>query len=84
MSNARRKPDSTSEVAYSKLSVKSQTVVPRAVRERLRLSPGDRVRFVIEGGKVTLERDSHLEDGDPFVAFTEWASPEDDEAYADL
>ena len=84
MAGARRKPKAAPEVAYSKLSVKSQTVLPRAVRERLRLGPGDRVRFVIDGGKVTLERDTHLEDGDPFVAFTEWASPEDDEAYADL
>jgi len=27
--------------AFSKVSVKSQTVIPREVRERLRLKPGD-------------------------------------------
>lgn len=80
MSGARHKP----EVAYSKLSVKSQTVVPRSVRDRLRLSPGDRVRFVMDGGKVTLERDTIVEDGDPFVSFTEWSTPEDEEDFANL
>ena len=31
--------------AFSKVSVKSQTVIPREVRERLRLKPGDTLRY---------------------------------------
>ena len=32
---------------FSKVSVKNQTVIPRKVRERLKLKPGDTVRYRI-------------------------------------
>jgi antitoxin PrlF len=70
-------------IALSKMSVKAQTVLPKPVREKLGLRPGDTVRFVIEEDRVTIARHVATED-DPFHAFTEWASPEDDEAYASL
>jgi antitoxin PrlF len=67
----------------SKLSVKSQTVIPRKVRERLGLKPGDTMRYLVtEDGVMLLPADDL--DGDPFVTFTEWASPEDEEAFKDL
>ena len=70
-------------VAVSKISVKSQTVLPKPVREKLGLSPGDSVRFTIEGDQVTLAK--HVEvDDDRFHAFTEWASAEDELAYGKL
>lgn len=72
-----------SKVHISKISSKSQTVLPRAVRERLKLGPGDKVRYVMTEKAVILEKDDGFVD-DPFIAFTEWASPEDDAAYADL
>ena len=31
--------------AFSKVSVKSQTVIPREVREHLKLKPGDTLRY---------------------------------------
>ena len=31
--------------SFSKVSVKSQTVIPREVRERLKLKPGDTLRY---------------------------------------
>jgi antitoxin PrlF len=71
------------KVLVSKLSSKSQTVLPRAVRERLKLGPGDKVRYVLTDKAVIIEKDEDFVD-DPFIAFTEWASPEDDAAYADL
>ncbi|MDP2801896.1 MAG: type II toxin-antitoxin system PrlF family antitoxin [Phreatobacter sp.] len=71
------------KVHVSKLSSKSQTVLPRAVRERLKLGPGDKVRYVITDKAVVIEKDDDFVD-DPFITFTEWASPEDDAAYADL
>lgn len=69
---------------YSKLSVKSQTVLPREVRERLRVGPGDRLRYVIDANGVHLEKAAGREEDDPFATFTEWASEADEEAYGDL
>ncbi|MBI1867018.1 MAG: type II toxin-antitoxin system PrlF family antitoxin [Methylocystis sp.] len=72
------------KTVYSKVSVKSQTVLPQAVRERLRIKPGDRLRYVLDDKGVRLERSAPNEEDDPFATFTEWASEADDEAYADL
>jgi antitoxin PrlF len=69
---------------YSKVSVKSQTVLPREVRERLKISPGDRLRYVIDGKGVRIEKEAPAQDDDPFAAFSEWSSEADEEAFADL
>lgn len=69
---------------YSKVSVKSQTVLPREIRERLRIGPGDRIRYVINGDTVSIEKGNLAGEDDPFIAFTEWASDEDDKAFAKL
>jgi antitoxin PrlF len=66
----------------AKLSSKHQIVVPRDVRERLHLAPGDELQFRLTDAGVTLEK-APSED-DPFAAFHEWSSAADDEAYADL
>ena len=67
----------------SKISSKAQTVIPREVRERLGLKPGDLLAYRYTESGVVIEKSMPVED-DPFAAFTEWASPEDDEAYGDL
>lgn len=77
-------PSMKRKTVYSKVSVKSQTVVPAEVRERLRIKPGDRLRYIIDDTGVRIERDVPREEDDPFATFTEWASDADDEAYADL
>ena len=69
---------------YSKVSVKSQTVLPREVRERLKISPGDRLRYVIDDKGVRIEKEAPAPDDDPFAAFSEWSSEADEEAFADL
>lgn len=69
---------------YSKVSVKSQTVLPPAVRERLNIKPGDRVRYVLDDDGVRLERGAPGVEDDPFATFTEWSSEEDDAAYGGL
>jgi antitoxin PrlF len=65
-----------------RITAKSQTTIPRAVREALGVGPGDELGYVIERGKVTLKRVERRRD--PFVsdfsAFTEWSS-EADSAY---
>jgi AbrB family looped-hinge helix DNA binding protein len=39
----------------AKLSSKGQTTIPKKVRDYLRLSPGDRVLFVVREGEVLLQ-----------------------------
>lgn len=68
----------------SKLSVKSQTVLPREVRERLNVSPGDRLRCVVDDKGVRIEKEPPLQEGDPFATFSEWSIEADEEAFADL
>ena len=71
--------------AYSsKLTSKAQTVVPREIRDRLGLKPGDTVRYRITEAGVVIDKARADAEDDPFAAFTEWASPEDDLAFADL
>ncbi len=41
-------------MARSTLTAKYQTTVPKDVREKLALEPGDELRWVIHGGKVEV------------------------------
>jgi antitoxin PrlF len=68
---------------YSKVSVKSQTVLPRVVRERLGIRPGDTLRYRVTEDGVLLDKAPPAED-DPFAAFSEWSGAADEKAYADL
>jgi antitoxin PrlF len=70
--------------AFSKVSVKSQTVIPREVRERLALKPGDTLRYRVTDKGVLLDKAPPGEADDPFAAFSEWSSEADDKAYGDL
>lgn len=68
----------------SKITSKYQTVIPKAVRERLGLQTGDLLRFrFAESGAVTVEKVVPSED-DPFASFHEWTSEEDERLYRDL
>ncbi len=69
---------------HAKLSSKSQLVLPKSVREKLRLKTGDRVRFVDSPAGIVIERAAATEAEDPFATFGEWASEADDRAYAGL
>jgi antitoxin PrlF len=68
----------------SKVSVKSQTVIPREIRERLGLKPGDTVRYRITEAGVLLDKAPTGETDDPFATFSEWASDADAKAYDSL
>lgn len=44
----------------SLITAKGQTTIPKAIRDRLRVGPGDRVDFVVQpDGTVTLEPALH-------------------------
>lgn len=79
---ARRR--TAASVAYAKVSVKSQTVIPLQVREALGIGAGDTLRFRSTRHGIVLDKAPAAGDGDPFVAFGEWASAEDERAFEDL
>ena len=62
--------------AFSKISVKSQTVIPREIRDTLRY------RLTEQG--VLLDKAAANEADDPFAAFSEWSSEADKKAYGNL
>lgn len=68
----------------SRLSAKSQTTIPQAVRKALDLNEGDDIAYVIEGGHVILKRATADIFSNPFSLFTEWDSEEDEKGYAHL
>ena len=54
--------------AYSKISAKSQTVLPREVRERLDLKPGDTLRYRLTDSGVLIDKAPTAEADHPFAA----------------
>jgi bifunctional DNA-binding transcriptional regulator/antitoxin component of YhaV-PrlF toxin-antitoxin module len=73
-----------SKIYHSKLSAQHRTVLPRAVRERLRVSPGDRLRYLVDDRGVRVEKAAGALDDDPFAAFSEWSSEVDEETFRAL
>ena len=73
--------------AVSRLTSKSQTTIPRQVREKLSLRPGDVILYEIEGTEVRLRKGSPIDVSylrAVQATLTEWDSPEDAAAYDDL
>jgi antitoxin PrlF len=67
----------------SKVTSKSQTVIPAVIREKLGIGPGDVLRYVETANGILIEKARRIED-DPFATFSEWTSEADNKAYADL
>jgi len=55
---------------FSKVSVKSKTVVPRQVRERLAPKPGETLRYRLTDDRVLLDKAAANAADDPFAAFS--------------
>ncbi len=68
----------------SRLTAKSQTTVPHAVRRALGLRPGDELAYVIDGDRVVIAKAIVEVADDPFATFDEWSGEADRNAYADL
>jgi len=71
-------------VSYSKITSKSQTVIPRDVREKLGLKPGDRLRYAITPAGIKIDKAERQSEDDPFAIFTEWSGAADEKAYGKL
>jgi AbrB family looped-hinge helix DNA binding protein len=71
----------------SRITSKGQTTIPRAIREKLSLKPGDVVVYELDKDEVRLRKQTPLD-----VAYlravqttlSEWDSPEDAAAFDDL
>lgn len=71
----------------SKVTSKGQVTIPKPVRDRLKVSAGDSLTYEIRESEVVLRRAT------PFdlawhsalsETLSEWARPEDEEAFGDL
>jgi antitoxin PrlF len=71
------------KITHSKVTSKSQTVIPRAIREKLGLEPGDTLNYLETDQGILIEKARVLEE-DPFATFSEWNTEADERAYADL
>jgi antitoxin PrlF len=71
-------------VLLSKLTSKAQTVIPREIRAKLDLKPGDVVRYRYTDAGVLIDKLPPQSDEEAVASFNEWASAADDAAYADL
>ena len=68
----------------AKVTSKGQTTIPKEVREALGLKPGDLILWEVAEGRALVRRVEPMD-----LAYlkalqetlTEWASPEDEEAY---
>ena len=69
---------------FSKVSVKSQTVIPREVRERLALKPGDTLRYRVTNAGILLDKAPASDADDAFATFSEWSNAADEKAYGSL
>jgi antitoxin PrlF len=69
--------------AYSKVTTKAQTVIPREVRARLGLKAGDRLAYRITDRGILIEK-AEVQADDPFATFTEWGSEADERAFKTL
>jgi antitoxin PrlF len=67
---------------FSKISVKNQTVIPVEVRERLKLQPGDILRYRATEDGILLKKATGA--AEPFAMFSEWKSDADEKAYGGL
>ena len=73
--------------ALAKLTSKGQVTVPKEIRIKLRLKPGDTLIYEIEGNTVRLRRAEGFDAAWHRAissSLDEWASPEDDEAFGGL
>ncbi len=73
---------------FSKLTAKYQTTIPKSIRNKLNLQPGDYIQFRELNGQVIVNKVEGI-DTDYLKAVgttleSEWLSDADEKAYADL
>lgn len=75
------------DMLVTKLTSKGQATIPSKVRKFLGIKAGDSVMFTIADDTVTVKRAEPLDAGFLKLAsesFSDWNTPEADEAFRDL
>jgi len=72
---------------FARITSKGQMTLPKKVREQCHMQAGDMLAVSVDGDRVTLRRiapqaDDYLKGVE--ATFSEWNSPQDDEAWRDL
>jgi AbrB family looped-hinge helix DNA binding protein len=65
----------------SSVTSKGQTTIPAEIRRELRIEPGDKVSFSLEGGRVFIEKVQEIDhawNGGQSLMLSEWNDPEQD------
>jgi antitoxin PrlF len=74
-------------MTYARLTAKGQVTVPKEIRERLCLEPGDVLGYEVEGDEMRVRKVQRFDAAWHRAlngTLEEWNSPEDDEAFRDL
>ena len=75
------------EPELATITAKGQVTIPKAIREALALRQGDQLRWDLDDGGVRVRLVTPLDLTylrGVETGLQEWASPEDEEAFADL
>lgn len=72
---------------FAKITARGQTTIPKSIREAINLSEGDVIVFEVEGNRLVVHKarpssDAYLQGLSEILS--EWASPENEEAWCDL
>ena len=71
----------------SRVTSKGQTTIPASIRKAANIKSGDLLMFTTDGNQVTIMKiELPTDDYSDSVSetFSEWSSPEDEEAWRDL
>ena len=71
----------------SRVTSKGQTTIPASIRKAANITSGDLLMFTTDGNQVTIMKvELPTDDYSDSISetFSEWLSPEDEEAWRDL
>lgn len=71
-------------MTYARLTAKGQVTVPKEIREKLRLDPGDVLGYEVEGDEMRIRKVQRFDTAWHHAlrsTLEEWNSPEDEEAF---
>ena len=71
----------------SRVTSKGQTTIPASIRKAANITSGDLLMFTTDGNQVTIMKvELPTDDYSDSISetFSEWLSPEDEEAWCDL
>ena len=71
----------------ARITARGQTTIPKRIRDEMGLRDGDVISFEVEEDHLTVRKVTRAQDDSLqglSVTLSEWASPEDEDAWRDL